>query len=868
MKNDNVPGIAERIHNIHCDNGLRICVLPRNETPTVTVQAWVNTGWIHEEKDLGCGLSHFLEHMLFHGSRQYPGDKVAEQVARLGGFLNAATSSEFTFYYITLPSAHVKEAFLMLDDMLRNPLFPEDKFLSEKEVILRELAMYKDSPMQNLYEHVLQETFRVHPIRLPAAGYKDKLETVTREMMADYHLRRYTPGRTSYVIVGDVKPDSVLELVRKHTEGWPRGCMNDPVIPVEPACSFQRKIRVEFPHPLGYCSSSWQTPDASHADLPALNVFSDILGNSSSSRLYEELVTKQKLALDVLFHTTAIRSVGLSGFVAKAEPVKLDRVSDGIFRILEKLREDGPTEQEMARTLTQQTADYIRSMRTNDGLARIIGEALIIYGSHEAADFFLPALKKVTAADVIRVGRQYFSAETATIVEQVPPAKKTKKADAASRQTAPAPVLKKLSGGPRFIYLEDRSLPLADISILLPGGVLSEKPGLWGITKLLADTLPAGNADYDEIEFNRLLDDHAVELSVSDGNASLKIEASCPKDELEFTVGMLRSMLSSPAFGKDAVERERTSLLEECKSKLVTPMSVADDQMRKTLFKGHPYGIGTDTVMESIAALPREKLEDFYRNVCLTSDKAIFGFAGDLSMKEAERLAKTLSAACRWTKNRHKTPPPPRFPSGELRVEARLPREQAILFLSMPGAEITSPEAEMLDILKADASSMASQLFRTVRNENGLVYYTGFTHTPGIGFKGAMGYYGGTRADAVPKLEKLLRDEIRRIVKEGMSGEEFENARRMLLFQLDNLRQSPGHLLSALTASEFTGAGCMAFWNRRTALESLTRQNVNRSLKRLLNTKNRVIVSVLPEEKSKKGSSPKGEIRRKGSAGT
>lgn len=836
---------------------MRICVLPRNDTPTVTVQTWVNTGWIHEEKDLGCGLSHFLEHMLFHGSRRFPGDRVAEKVARLGGFLNAATSSEFTFYYITLPADRAKDAVLMLDDMLRNPLFPEDKFLSEREVILRELAMYKDSPMQNLYEHVLQETFRVHPIRLPAAGYKDKLETVTREMMADYHLRRYTPARTSFVIVGDVNPDSMLELVRKQTEKWERGCLNEPFIPAEPACSFQRKSRFEFPHPLACCSSSWQTPDASHPDLPALNVFADILGNSSSSRLYEELVTKQHLALDVLFHTTAIRSVGLSGFVAKAEPAKLDRVSDGIFRILEKLKDEGPTEQELARTLTQQTADYLRSMRTNDGLARIIGEALIVYGSHEAADLFLPALGKVTAEDVIRIGRRYFSSETATIVEQLPSAGRKKKPDAVSRQPVPEPVFKKLPDGPRFIYLEDRSLPLADISILLPGGVLSEKPGRWGISKLLADTLPAGNADYDEVEFNRLLDDHAVELSVSDGNASIKIEASCPRKELEFTIGMLRAMLASPAFGTEAVERERTSLLEECKSKLVTPMSVADDHIRRTLFEGHPYGTGTQSVMESLAVLPREKLEDFYRNVCMTPDKAVFGFAGDLSQKEAEKFAEKLSSACRWKKNNLKTPPPPRFPTGELRVEARLPREQAILFLSMPGVEIASPESDILDILKSEASSMASRLFRTVRNENGLVYYTGFTHTPGVGFRGAMGYYGGTRADAVPRLERLLRDEVSRIVAEGLTEEEFENARRMLLFQLDNLRQSPGLLLGALTASEFTGAGCMAFWNRRTTLERLTRDDANRSLKRLLSSKTCVIVSVLPQEKTEKATVPK-----------
>ena len=710
--------------------------------------------------------------------------------------------------------------------------------------------MYKDSPAENLYEHMREETFRIHPIRCPAGGYKDKLETVTRDIMADYHSRRYTPTRTSYVIVGDVDPASVLEMVRKQTESWPRGCLENPFIPAEPPCSFQRKSVFEFQHPLAYCAASWQTPNASHSDLPALNVFSDILGNSNSSRLYEELVIKQKLALDVLFHTMALSSMGLSGFIATAEPAKLAKVSDGIFRILEKLTLEGPTEQEMARTITQQTADYVRVMRTNDGLARLIGEALITYGSPEAADHFLPALKKVTAQDLIRVGRKYFSPDAATIVEQIPPAKKKKNAVEKSLPP-PVPLLKTLPGGQRSIYLENHSLPLADISILFPGGVLFEKKDTLGITKLIAETLAAGNAKYDEITFNRLLDDHAVELSVNDGNASLKIEVNCPKKELDFAVDMLCAMLSSPSFEKEAVERERTSLLEEYKSKLVTPMSAAEDLMRKTLFEGHPYGTGNETQMKSVAAIPREKLMEFYRKVCLTPDKTVFGFAGDLSPEEADRFTGKLSAACHWTKNKLETPPPPCFPGREIRVGTRLPREQAILFLAMPGVSITSPESEILDILKADASSMASKLFKTVRNENGLVYYTGFSHTPGIGFDGVMAYYGGTRADAVPKLEKLLRDEIRRLVSEGMTGEEFENAKRMILFHMDNLMQSPGHILSALTASEFTGAGCMSFWNKRLKLNRLKHAGVNRTLKRLLDSKTCVVVSVLPEEDSK-----------------
>ena len=140
------PRISGKVRPALFDNGLRAYVIPKNEAPTVTVQAWVATGSIHEDEFLGCGLSHFLEHMLFQGTEKFPGSAIADTVTHLGGYLNAYTSKTHTVYYINLPAAYAAKGIEMVDDMLRNPLFPEEKFLSEKDVILRECAMYQDSP--------------------------------------------------------------------------------------------------------------------------------------------------------------------------------------------------------------------------------------------------------------------------------------------------------------------------------------------------------------------------------------------------------------------------------------------------------------------------------------------------------------------------------------------------------------------------------------------------------------------------------------------------------------------------------------------------------------------------------------------------
>ncbi|MBO4630803.1 MAG: insulinase family protein, partial [Lentisphaeria bacterium] len=185
---------------------------------------------------------------------------------------------------------------------------------------------------------------------------------------------------------------------------------------------------------------------------------------------------------------------------------------------------------------------------------------------------------------------------------------------------------------------------------------------------------------------------------------------------------------------------------------------------------------------------------------------------------------------------------------------ALLPRQQAVVFTAVPGVQSGSPDTDVLNLIRTDAASMASKLFQSVRNQNGLVYYAHFTSQSGFGFDGFMGYCGATTADGAPELEKIFREEMRRLAQHGLTETEFENARRMLLFQLENLRQSPEELLSALTSAEFTGSGWRYVWDRKTLLEKMTRTAFNRRVKKLFTGKNTVTSVVLPKPDQGKNS--------------
>ncbi|MBO4647018.1 MAG: insulinase family protein [Lentisphaeria bacterium] len=848
MKKTAFPVLADLIVSRQFDNGLRVFVLPRRHSASVTMQAYVATGSIHEGKYLGCGLSHFLEHMLFQGTTEFPGNQISERIAAFGGELNAATSAEFTYAYFNLPPEHLADGLTMLDSMIREPLLPADQFRSEREVILRELAMYKDSPVQNLFEQIRMNLLRVHPLRYSTGGFADRLAEVTPEIMREYHALRYTPGRTFYVVTGDAEPDKVFDLLEKRTARWARGSLEEPLLPAEPPCPFPRRTRIEFPAPQAYYGAVWLTPGAIKSDFIAVNAFSDILGNGDSSRLYEELVNRRMLVQDILFYSCALSSLSYSCAVAIAEPENMSELSKRTFDILQNFIQSGPTEEELERLRINQKSDYLRALQTNEGVAPLIGKSVLHYGSPDAVDSYLPALDALTPADLIRAGRKYFRDQAPAVIEQYPAGTLRQQKKRSIECKPHTPQLTAFPAGQKLLYLENRTLPLVTFTVILPGGMMNETPAQAGLTRLLAETLDSTCGKFSEAEFDRRLENNAIDLNIEAGISALSITASCPSEKLPQAVELIGAMMSDPLFPADAVKREKETLCSSIRTAMMKPASAAKDMALHQLFGSHPFGRGKRDLLKTIGQLKAKDLLGFYRKICLSAPRAVFGFTGDLSRRQAEKLTAQIIEGCRWNDYRPAPFPAPVFPAKETRETASLPRRQAVVFAALPGVQTDTPDADIVNLVRLHSDSMASRLFQTVRNQNGLVYYASFLCQCGFGFDGYMGYCGATTAEGCEKLEKIFRQEIRHLARNGMTAEEFENARKMIKFQLESIRQSPEELLAALTAAEFIGSGWECYWNRQDRLAGLTFEAFNRRVRKLFTGAKPAVAVVLPEK--------------------
>src|SRR4051812_25730310 len=184
----------EPVERYTLPNGLTVLLKKDASAPVSSVQVWVKTGSIHESENLGAGLSHYLEHMLFKGTERRAGREISATVQAHGGYINAYTTFDRTVYYIDLPSEHTGVAIDLLADAVLHSTLPADEVAKEKDVILREIAMTKDDADNRLWEAVFSAAFREHPYRQPIIGHRDVFSAVAREDLTGYYRARYVPN--------------------------------------------------------------------------------------------------------------------------------------------------------------------------------------------------------------------------------------------------------------------------------------------------------------------------------------------------------------------------------------------------------------------------------------------------------------------------------------------------------------------------------------------------------------------------------------------------------------------------------------------------------------------------------------------------
>jgi len=840
-----LESIESTVRRFVLDNGMVCLVREDHAAPVVAIQIWVDTGSVHEGRYLGAGITHAIEHMIFKGTgKRAPGD-ITREIHDAGGKLNAYTSLDRTVFHTDLPRSGWRTGLDVLADAVKNAAFPSDEWDKERDVILREISMGKDDPGRVLSKLLWARAFRVHPYRFPVIGYREVFQEIERDDLAEHFRQRYVPDNMITVIVGDVDADEAEAELRRLFADFQRRSTPPVVLPEEPPALSFRTDRSTGSYQVSRMSWAFHGVPLSHPDAPALDVLAAMVGQGKSSRLVKRIREELGLVHAISAWSYTPREAGLAGISATFDPDKEDAVVAAVREEMLSWHRARFSQREIDRAVRRILSSELASLRTMHGQASAFASGQFYAGDPAFATVYLEGLQTITPAGVREVARRYFRPERSTLVF-VSPEKEQVATGPAAPNAAEPPRAERfvLPNGVRVLLREDRRLPFVYFCAALGGGLLSETEHDNGATRLMAELLVRGTSSRSGAEIAGSVESRGGSLSAFSGRNSFGLKASCLAPDAKTFLDVLTDCLLRPQFDSGQIEKQRHIQLAAIDAQSERPMFVAQQQLKQSIFAGHPYRwdpLGTRPIVEK---LDRDTLQAHWKRHVVAGNMVVAIF-GDISAADAWRMAEKAFA---------RTPPgklerkPRDAAASELPTKAkrREPREQAIVLVGVPGVSVLDPRADALSVLSTALSGLSSDLAVSVREERGLAYYVGAYNSVGPD-PGAFVFYAGTREDAVPEVQSLIVGEAQRISRDGLRDEELARSKRKLIAGHDMSLQDSMGLAMTCALNELYGLGHDHVFEARQRYEAVTGDNIKAVAQSLFPTNRMAVSIVLPK---------------------
>ena len=772
----------ERVERYVLPNGLVVLLKEDHSSKLASAQVWVKAGSICEGENLGAGLSHFLEHMLFKGTAKRPGSQISRDVQGAGGNFNAYTTFDRTVYYIDLPSESIDLALDVLGDAVFNALLPAEEVELEREVILREIDMGMDDPDRRVTQALFGNAYRVHPYRNPVIGHREVFEKLQRENLVNYYKAQYVPNNIVLVVVGDIDVDTVKNAVERSFGEYPRMSLPTPVLVEEPQ---QLALREEHLYgDVNVCRGSlaFKTCGIAHRDAPALDVLATVLGGGNSSVLWRRLREERKIVHFVDAATWTHGTSGLLWISYLCDSDKREMVQDAILEEIEGIDADGFTEPQIEKARRQALVNEIDLRKTMSGQASRLGLAEVFIGDLGYPRNYFRRIEAVSTQQLAELTSRYLRRERLTAVSlnvrDVSPNGRGKLVG--EILSVPEFETVVLPNGVRIVWQKSKRLPKVHLRTVFRGGALYEPPMQRGVTGILATLLTKDTKSRDALEIAEAVEGLGGGFSEFVGNNTFGVSLEVMSTDVEFAVELLGECTFSPAFKSDTFERERTAQIASLREELDEIVDYGRKHLRELFFGDHPFSVDSQGTIETLESLTQEDVVGHFGRLA-RGGNLVLGVSGDF---EEDELIPKLSELFGGITDTVFVPETVPFdgPACPGAFEQNLEREQAVVFQAYPDVGIVDPRYHTGEILVELFSEMSGRLFLRVREELGLAYFVGALRISGID-SGMFYFCCGTHPNSHHQVEAEFDEEIRRVLSGGITDDELRRCQRRLKAQ-------------------------------------------------------------------------------------
>jgi zinc protease len=794
---------------VRLKNGMSVLVREDDRFPLVNIRILVHAGSAYETP-AQAGISHVLEHMVFKGAgdpgpNQMGAGEVARRIEAAGGSLNASTSFDNTTYYVEVPDQAWKLGLATVVDMTLKPTLDPRELESEKEVVLAELKRGQDSPDNMLFQTVQGMLWKGTSYEWPIIGSTETVRAITSQSMRDYTAPLYQPQNMILCVVGRVMAAEVVAEAERLLGGLPNTSLLTPPVPfAAPKADGPHLVVVPGPWNKLYLALAFPAPDFLSSKMAGLDVLAQILGGDETSRLHRKFKYDLRLVDSISVGSSNLERSGILLVGATLDADKLPAFWEALLTELAAFDPAGITDQELARARTNIEAGLFLSKETLAGLARKISHQYAFEGGPQGEANYLQTVAGMDRAELSALYREYFRPEKMAVAVLTPkdsqvqagplltvlhkrwPAKAAAK-DGAGAAAARATRQVSLPGGGILVFQPDHTLPYTALSLAWPGGDGLLKPAEQGLSTLTASMLTRGTKKRSANQLEDFLADRAASLGASAGTETFALSAKFPSRFSADMLGLVREVLTSPAFAQRELERAREDQLNGIKRSEDQPLGLLFRNLPGILYASAPQSYKRLGLAEDVARMTpaqtggfwaRQSREPFVLSVCGEFDEAAitaFAQALERDLRVQPKAYAPLTPA--WNPRARKT----------LTLQGRKQSHLLVVFPA-PGRQDQEASAR-LAVLRAALAGQSGQLFMDLRDKQGLGYaVTAFLSQSRQA--GYMAFYIATDPDKVPQAMEGFRKAAQDIRATPLPEDELARAKNILSGEYFQDRQS------------------------------------------------------------------------------
>lgn len=767
------------------DNGQTVVIQEVKSNPIVTIDTWIKTGSINEN-DENNGVSHFLEHLFFKGSTNHaPGefDKILETK---GAITNAATSKDFTHYYVTIPSKDFDLALEMHSDMLLHPLVPRKELEKERKVVIEEIMKDANSPNTLVYDNLVNMLYSDHPYKRKVIGKADIISSIHRDEIMGYYNKYYNPSNMVTVIVGDVGANSAIEKVKSDFNSEYKKPIKN-VYPKEKILTAQQKKVAYFDTQSGYMLIGFRGTKIDDKDSYALDVLSTILGDGRSSVFYRNIKENKQLANTIGAANTGFKDDGIFYISTTFDPEKCGKLQDSIFEEIKNVQKNGVTQSQLqlAKNVIERDTYYERESISN--IASEIGYTFVTTDDTKYYETYLDNVKKVTVQDVKDVANKYLGREKSAVSIVLPENCKEVKVSNITQKTEPAKLVSEnsntqkyqLSNGATLLLTPNRVNDIIAISIFAKGGEFIEH--IPGTADLTAAVLTKGSKKYSSVEFAQTMEDNGIKIVPSAKADSFNMTVLTTKNDYEKTLELLNEIINNATLDEFEIEKAKNDELNSIKKSKDVPLNLAVDNYKALIFEGSPYSYSNNILEKNLPRVTKNDVKNYYDKVFYPQN-VVISINGNVD-KET-----TIAELTNIFNNKKGE----KFDYNKHLVQSLTTEKQAcskvkdlktdwiIMGWQTSGVLNRKDYATLQVIDSLLGSGMSSRLFKNLRDRDGLAYQLGSQFSPHI-LKGSFITYIGTNPENLDYAQKRMKEEVFRLKTEFVGSKELQEAKDKLL---------------------------------------------------------------------------------------